>query len=341
MPEIVKAWEVQSGKLVQLQEQSAPFQEAELEKWLFESGDIFGEDLLILNRQMKMPDGGRLDLLCMDSTGHIVIVELKRDIGTREAIAQALDYASWIDLTSVDALLNIWSEHHQEDLATAFDQKFDKSLPDDWNCESPRLILVCVGIDEATKRMVEFLAKRYKVNVGAVMFNHAQTSDGKTILFRSVVAAPRIIEQIIEPSANRKWRPEDLLSYANQHETRVLVDVCRKISAIWWEESVGTSGGSFRYWAKLSENSFRMVFGVNASGELANPPQGQLDVWIRTDKLAQITGITDEQIKDRLAGIPAQPPFQAGMMKFILRLKTEQEAEKLIAELKLLASSKK
>ena len=87
MPEIVKAWEVKDGRLVQLQEQSTPFQEAELEKWLFESGDIFGEDLLVLSKQMKMPDGGRLDLLCMDSSGHIVIVELKRNIGTREAIA--------------------------------------------------------------------------------------------------------------------------------------------------------------------------------------------------------------------------------------------------------------
>ena len=83
-----------------------------------------------------------------------------------------------------------------------------------------------------------------------------------------------------------------------------------------------------------------MVFGVNASGELADPPQGELDVWIRTDKLAQVTGIADEQIKERLAGIPSQPPFQAGMMKFIIRLKTEQEAEKLISELKLLSTNK-
>src|SRR6516164_2068597 len=104
MPTKIKAWEVSEKGLVVLQDQAISFTEAELEKWLFEGGDVFGEGLLVLCKQMKMPDGGRLDLLCMDTTGRLVILELKRELGTREAVAQVLDYASWIDAASTDEI---------------------------------------------------------------------------------------------------------------------------------------------------------------------------------------------------------------------------------------------
>jgi RecB family endonuclease NucS len=48
------------------------------------------------NRHSSAPIGGRIDLLCINGDGDIVIVELKRDKTPREITAQALDYASWV-----------------------------------------------------------------------------------------------------------------------------------------------------------------------------------------------------------------------------------------------------
>jgi len=45
--------------------------------------------------------GGIIDLLCIDESGNLIVVELKRDKTPREVTAQTLDYASWVDsLTS-------------------------------------------------------------------------------------------------------------------------------------------------------------------------------------------------------------------------------------------------
>lgn len=336
----IKAWEVADGRLIALQDQTIAFTESELERWLFDSGDIFGEDLLVLCRQLKMPDGGRLDLLCMDASGRLVILELKRDMGNREALAQAIDYASWIDASSTEEV-RARSKENIDNLETAFEQKFDAKLPQEWTCERPRLVLVAVGIDEAAERMIEFLAGRYNVDISAVMFNHARTSDGRQFLFRSVLAAP----PVIEPQTSTSWRAVDLLAVADQRKTRQLVDLCRKISDLWWEESADTSGGSFRYWAKLQSGGYRMVFGVNVSGGLAHPefghPEpGQLDVWIKADRLAQVTGETEESIKDTLAAVSPHPPFRAGFMSFVIRLKTVGEAQALIDKLRGLSPPK-
>ena len=66
------------------------------------------EDILVRNPTMLMPGlklvgrqlqtaNGPLDLLGVDSEGRLVVFELKREKLRREAVAQAVDYASWLD----------------------------------------------------------------------------------------------------------------------------------------------------------------------------------------------------------------------------------------------------
>src|SRR5277367_5560262 len=96
----MKIWRVSGEKKLELL-QDVPFKanhvEDDLESWIESNPEILGEDLLVVARQLEIQDVGRLDLLCIDSNGVPVIVELKRDSTPRQAIAQALDYASWLD----------------------------------------------------------------------------------------------------------------------------------------------------------------------------------------------------------------------------------------------------
>ena len=50
--------------------------------------DITENDITTLASHLKLPSGGELDLLLVDSTGNLVLVELKKGRGYREAIAQ-------------------------------------------------------------------------------------------------------------------------------------------------------------------------------------------------------------------------------------------------------------
>lgn len=69
--------------------------EAQLEAWLIEHPDLAGEPLLILGSQLAefAEDKDRLDVLAVDETGELVLIELKVDESFRVTDLQALAYA--------------------------------------------------------------------------------------------------------------------------------------------------------------------------------------------------------------------------------------------------------
>lgn len=81
--------------------------EERIEKWLENDISMLSNDLLVIGRQIETDFGGIIDLLCVDHSGDIVIVELKRDKTPREITAQILDYASWVKDLSNEKIVEI------------------------------------------------------------------------------------------------------------------------------------------------------------------------------------------------------------------------------------------
>ena len=106
MATTIKIWEISDGALKAAEAESlaAAHVEAELETWISKNPELLGDRILILSRQRDIPGVGHLDLLGIDANGTFVIIELKRDRSSREAVAQALDYASWLDSESSDTI---------------------------------------------------------------------------------------------------------------------------------------------------------------------------------------------------------------------------------------------
>ena len=69
--------------------------EAQLESWLIQHPDLAGEPLLILGSQLAefAEDKDRLDVLALDDSGELVLIELKVDESFRVTDLQALAYA--------------------------------------------------------------------------------------------------------------------------------------------------------------------------------------------------------------------------------------------------------
>ncbi len=80
--------------------------ERNLEDWIENNPHVLldGEDLAIIGRQSRSEYGKFLDLLAVDRTGATVVIELKRGEAPREVIAQALEYAAWVDSLSEEDL---------------------------------------------------------------------------------------------------------------------------------------------------------------------------------------------------------------------------------------------
>ena len=142
MPTAVKIWEVTENSLqpVTIDSFANDHLESELETWIAQDPSILGERLLIIARQKSIPDVGKLDLMAVDQGGSLIIVELKRDRTPREAVAQALDYASWVHSADQDQISQ-WAEHYlKQPLKESFCEYLDVdefpglSCPETPNC---------------------------------------------------------------------------------------------------------------------------------------------------------------------------------------------------------------
>ena len=115
--------------------------------------------LLVIGRQVKTIFGGRIDLLCINGDGDLVIVELKRGQTPREITAQALDYASWVeDLTSqqVEEIAAVYLKG--KSLKEAFEDTFvDKEYPEVINGQHS-IKIVASRIDDSTERIIRYLS---------------------------------------------------------------------------------------------------------------------------------------------------------------------------------------
>ena len=73
------------------------FLEEHLEDWIVANPDFLNEPLLIIGRQVLIPDvKDRIDILALDREGNAVIIELKRGQLTDPVDMQALRYASYV-----------------------------------------------------------------------------------------------------------------------------------------------------------------------------------------------------------------------------------------------------
>src|SRR6266849_2037754 len=67
-----------------------------LEDMIVRAPALLSEEWLLIGRQEDTGFGGRIDLLAIAPDASLVLIEIKRNRTPREVVAQALDYASWV-----------------------------------------------------------------------------------------------------------------------------------------------------------------------------------------------------------------------------------------------------
>lgn len=115
----------------------------DIQEWIEKAPQILGEDLMIIGKEVILPSGKRLDLLAIDKTGSVVVIELKRDDSGDAVEWQAIKYASycanWLPeeiYRQVSAYLKV----SEPEARQAIEQFLDTDL-EDLN-RSQRIILV-------------------------------------------------------------------------------------------------------------------------------------------------------------------------------------------------------
>ena len=135
--------------------------EQQLEDMIVAAPEILSDEWMLIGRQENTGFRGRIDLLAIAPDGALVIIEIKRDRTPREVVAQAIDYACWVEKLEAEDIAGIYSRFSPgRRLEEDFQQKFGQPLDEDTLNESHQIIVVAGSLDESSERIVAYLGER-------------------------------------------------------------------------------------------------------------------------------------------------------------------------------------
>ena len=243
-----------------------------LEDMIIAEPRILSSEWMIIGRQVDTGLGGRIDLLCIAPDGTLVLVELKRDRTPREVVAQALDYASWVEGLDAEDIAAIYGRFRPgQSLGTDFLARFGQPLDDDTINESHQVVIVAATLDDSSERIVSYLNDRgVAINVLFFqVFDHASDQ----LLSRAWLIDPSEV-QVQAASVSRRgekepWNGEYYASFGTG-ETR-LWDEAVKYGFVsggggaWYSNSLRMLHEGDRIWTKVPGKGFVGV------GEVTGP----------------------------------------------------------------------
>lgn len=132
--------------------------EALLEQMIVEDPAILSDRWLLIGRQICTTHGGFIDLLALNQDGQLIVIELKRVQTPREVVAQALDYASWVQNLAADEIAAIYDRFSGGgSLGEAFQKRFGLALDEEELNGSHQVVIVASSLDPSTERIVNYL----------------------------------------------------------------------------------------------------------------------------------------------------------------------------------------
>ena len=238
--EEVKIWVVEGAQAAPLNPAGGMASEQLLEETLVKHPDLLMEGVTLVGRQTPT-DGGPLDLLGVDDEGRLVVFELKRGTLSRDAVAQVIDYASYLDSMDLTDLAEYISERsgaHGIDKIEDFQGWYGQAFEELESLKPLRMFLVGLGADERTERMVNFLANNSNMDISLLTF-HGFDYEGKIILAKQV-EIQRFEDFDPRPTSRRLGRAERQAKLDNRVDgfgIRELFDDVKSIFEENWPQS--------------------------------------------------------------------------------------------------------
>ena len=182
-----------------------------LEDWLELNPQVLTDEepLLFIGRQVNTPVGV-IDLLALDSSGAVVIVELKRLPDQRQAISQALEYASWLSNQETEIIHQIADTYFRKmgkstPLASVWKSIFTSEFPQLSPNEQHRIFIVTEGEDERIILMAKYL-RNAGVDISLLTYDYYRVKSGEEFLeIKKVVGDEKSRPKFHQHKAN-SWK---------------------------------------------------------------------------------------------------------------------------------------
>lgn len=190
-----------------------------LEQQIVQDVSIIDENWLLIGRQVYTKFSKYIDLLAIDATGSIIIIELKKHRTPRDVVAQAIDYASWVETLPSDKLMEIYNNfatQHQlliTNLDEAFRKKFGFKLLEEQVNSSHQMVIVAAQLDASTERIINYLNEKAGIAINAVFFSVFQDA-GNQYLSRAWMIDPIEAQGHVDETRQKSdWNGEFYASF--------------------------------------------------------------------------------------------------------------------------------
>ncbi|NYS60697.1 endonuclease NucS domain-containing protein [Vreelandella salicampi] len=236
--------------------------ESLLEEQITKDISILSDHWLLIGRQVYTDFGKYIDLLAIDATGSIIIIELKKHKTPRDVVAQTIDYAAWVEKLSSEKFVQIYAEFAErhglpeKTFDQAFKARFGVAPVEGEINSSHQMVIVAAELDASTERIINYLNDKASVAVNAVFFSVFR--DGESLyLSRSWMIDPVETEERAFNTGQRgEWNGEFYVSFGTYPDGRSWQDAAEYgfISAgggRWYSRTVFMLKPGDRVWVNI------------------------------------------------------------------------------------------
>lgn len=296
MIERAKCWEIVNNYPRTI-EPCIPPSEETLEDWIEVNPNLLEYDVAVIGRQVSTRYGDAVDLLAIDANGDIIIIENKKEIAYREAIAQALDYASWVSELSKKEIMQISEDYFHKkkailklqwsNLEEVFNQKFQCRLDEININQTQKILIVAPRPDADAERIVRYLSVENDIDINFVTFLYFKSGE-KAFIVKNVTVTP---EERQLGEEKREVERMDPLKVAREGDWEDIAIALKNILiSIKPTIKMNTQKSVYTFWDPLCEKGRALV-----TIECQNH-----GISIYIPRLAKYLGTSDDDLRNEL-----------------------------------------
>lgn len=179
---------------------------ADLQAALREDVSLLGDDLLVVAEEFGDFEGSnrRIDLLCVDRTATMVVVELKRTGDGGHMDLQSIRYAAMVSTMTMADLVRTYEQHLAR---SGLDPSSAEQRLDDWFVETDdeptvarevRIVLVSAGFGIEITTAVLWLNELYGLDIRCVRLRPYRVEDRLLLDVQQVIPLPEAAELTVQ-----------------------------------------------------------------------------------------------------------------------------------------------
>jgi hypothetical protein len=261
--------------------------ENELEEIICKDTSILDDKWLLIGRQVITAFNGIIDLLAIDDSASLIVIELKKNKTSRDVVAQAIDYASWVQSLDSSSIADIFERYSQKYLSSnksldqTYFEKFGYKLSEEDLNTRHKIIIVSSELDSSSERIIQYLNDQ-NIPVNAVFFRVFKDNETR-YLSRAWFIDPAETQEIATiPKSSEPWNKEYYVSFG--HGMGRDWEDARQYGFIsggggrWYNQTLNLLKAGDRIWANIPQTGYVGVGIVEA-------PAVKVDkFYVQTDK---------------------------------------------------------